>query len=77
MNRLPVVLNRTAGRDWTIPASPPVILAPFLYAGLAEKLHTFRRDLRDEYLQPHDWPWMIGLSGMIRRIAAGLYSPAY
>jgi len=26
---------------------------------LSEKLRQIRRDLRDEYLQPHAWPWMI------------------
>jgi DNA sulfur modification protein DndC len=30
---------------------------------LAEKLQTLRRELRAEYLQPHDWPWIIGFSG--------------
>lgn len=30
---------------------------------LAEKLHSLRRELREEYVQPHDWPWMIGFSG--------------
>lgn len=30
---------------------------------LAKKLQTLRRELREEYLQPHDWPWMIGFSG--------------
>ena len=30
---------------------------------LAENLRSIRRDLRAEYLQPHDWPWMIGFSG--------------
>jgi DNA sulfur modification protein DndC len=30
---------------------------------LAKKLQMLRRELRDEYLQPHDWPWMIGFSG--------------
>ena len=30
---------------------------------LADSLRHIRRDLREEYLQPHDWPWMIGFSG--------------
>ncbi len=30
---------------------------------LAEKLRFLRRELREEYLQPHSWPWMIGFSG--------------
>lgn len=29
----------------------------------ATKLQQIRRDLREEYLQPHDWPWIIGFSG--------------
>jgi DNA sulfur modification protein DndC len=30
---------------------------------LHEKLKTIRRDIRDEYLQPHAHPWIIGFSG--------------
>ncbi len=30
---------------------------------LAGNLRTIRRDLRAEYLQSHDWPWMIGFTG--------------
>ncbi len=30
---------------------------------LADTLRSIRRDLRAEYLQPHDWPWIIGFSG--------------
>jgi hypothetical protein len=30
---------------------------------VAEKLQSLRRELREEYLQPHDWPWKIGFSG--------------
>lgn len=29
----------------------------------ASKIRAIRRDIRDEYLQDHDWPWMIGFSG--------------
>lgn len=31
--------------------------------GYAERIKTARRGLRDEYLQPHNQPWMIGFSG--------------
>ena len=30
---------------------------------LKEKLHAIRRELRDEYLQPHNKPWIVGFSG--------------
>lgn len=30
---------------------------------LAERLDAIRRDLRDEYCQPHERPWIIGFSG--------------
>jgi DNA sulfur modification protein DndC len=30
---------------------------------LLPKLQAIRRDLREEYLQPHAWPWIIGFSG--------------
>ena len=30
---------------------------------LREKLRSIRQELRSEYLQPHDKPWMIGFSG--------------
>jgi DNA sulfur modification protein DndC len=30
---------------------------------LVEKIRGARRELRDEYLQPHDKPWIIGFSG--------------
>jgi len=29
----------------------------------AQKVKAIRRDLREEYLQPHDHPWIIGFSG--------------
>ncbi len=32
-------------------------------AAYAAKLKAVRRELREEYLQPHDKPWMIGFSG--------------
>jgi DNA sulfur modification protein DndC len=31
--------------------------------GFGAKLKAIRRDLREEYLQPHDKPWIIGFSG--------------
>jgi DNA sulfur modification protein DndC len=30
---------------------------------LIDKLRAVRRELRDEYLQPHNKPWIIGFSG--------------
>jgi DNA sulfur modification protein DndC len=30
---------------------------------LSAKLKTIRRDLRDEYTQDHNWPWIVGFSG--------------
>ena len=29
----------------------------------AVSLRHIRRDLREEYREPHHWPWMIGFSG--------------
>jgi DNA sulfur modification protein DndC len=32
-------------------------------AAYAQKLKAIRRELKDEYLQPHTKPWTIGFSG--------------
>lgn len=45
----------------SIIAEPPAPLTASERFGL--KIKAIRRELRDEYLQPHDHPWMIGFSG--------------
>jgi DNA sulfur modification protein DndC len=41
------------------PFAPPPSLEPELQASLAFSRH----EMRDEYLQPHDFPWIVGFSG--------------
>lgn len=41
-------------------APPPAPTPASLYAA---KVRSIRRELREEYLQPHDHPWIIGFSG--------------
>lgn len=41
------------------PFAPPVRLEPSLEA----ELEAIRRELRDEYLKPHRFPWIVGFSG--------------